>query len=187
MQKYYEDSLAWETNPLYGWCTKNKKKDGTNYNVYTDGLKIYTTLNSHMQQYAEEAVEEHLSFLQPLFFKEKVGSKNAPYARSISAKLVEELLTKAMKQTDRYRLMNEAGASEQEIRKAFDTPQEMTVFSWTGAKDTIMTPMDSIRYYKSLLRTGFKSMDPLNRNVKAQVGGQNYVYIQYDMAMVGRR
>lgn len=86
------------------------------------GLKIYTTLNSHMQQYAEEAVEEHLSFLQPLFFKEKVGSKNAPYARSISAKLVEELLTKAMKQTDRYRLMNEAGASEQEIRKAFDTP-----------------------------------------------------------------
>ena len=91
MQKYYEDSLAWETNPLYGWCAKNKKKDGTNYNVYTDGLKIYTTLNSHMQQYAEEAVEEHLSFLQPLFFKEKVGSKNAPYARSISAKLVEEL------------------------------------------------------------------------------------------------
>ena len=187
MQKYYEDSLAWETNPLYGWCAKNKKKDGTNYNVYTDGLKIYTTLNSHMQQYAEEAVEEHLSFLQPLFFKEKVGSKNAPYARSISAKLVEELLTKAMKQTDRYRLMNEAGASEQEIRKAFDTPQEMTVFSWTGAKDTIMTPMDSIRYYKSFLRTGFMSMDPLNGHVKAYVGGPNYVYFQYDMAMVGRR
>ena len=95
MQKYYEDSLAWETNPLYGWCAKNKKKDGTNYNVYTDGLKIYTTLNSHMQQYAEEAVEEHLSFLQPLFFKEKVGSKNAPYARSISGKTCRGIADKS--------------------------------------------------------------------------------------------
>ena len=188
MQKFYEDSIAWETNPLYGWCAKNKKKDGTNYNIYTDGLKIYTTINSRMQQYAEDAVKEHLGdYLQPIFFKEKEGSKNAPYARSISAKLVEELLTKAMKQTDRYRLMNEAGASEQEIRKAFDTPQEMTVFSWTGAKDTIMTPMDSIRYYKSFLRTGFMSMDPANGHVKAYVGGPNYVYFQYDMAMVGRR
>ena len=188
MQKFYEDSIAWETNPLYGWCAKNKKKDGTNYNIYTDGLKIYTTINSRMQQYAEDAVKEHLGdYLQPIFFKEKEGSKNAPYARSISAKLVEELLTKAMKQTERYRLMKEAGASEQQIRKAFDTPEEMTVFSWKGDKDTIMTPMDSIRYYKSFLRTGFMSMDPANGHVKAYVGGPNYVYFQYDMAMVGRR
>jgi len=96
-------------------------------------------------------------------------------------------LTKAMKQTERYRLMKEAGASEQQIRKAFDTPEEMTVFSWKGDKDTIMTPMDSIRYYKSFLRTGFMSMDPANGHVKAYVGGPNYVYFQYDMAMVGRR
>ena len=188
MQKYYEDSIAWETNPLYGWCAKNKKKDGTNYNIYTDGLKIYTTINSRMQQYAEDAVKEHLGdYLQPIFFKEKEGSKNAPYARSLPEKRVEELLTKAMKQTERYRLMKEAGASEQQIRKAFDTPEEMTVFSWKGDKDTIMTPMDSIRYYKSFLRTGFMSMDPANGHVKAYVGGPNYVYFQYDMAMVGRR
>ena len=187
MQKFYEDSIAWETNPLYGWCAKNKKKDGTNYNIYTDGLKIYTTINSRMQQYAEDAVKEHLGdYLQPIFFKEKEGSKNAPYARSLPEKRVEELLTKAMKQTERYRLMKEAGASEQQIRKAFDTPEEMTVFSWKGDKDTIMTPMDSIRYYKSFLRTGFMSMDPANGHVKAYVGGPNYVYFQYDMAMVGR-
>lgn len=188
MQKFYEDSIAWETNPLYGWCAKNKKKDGTNYNIYTDGLKIYTTINSRMQQYAEDAVKEHLGdYLQPIFFKEKEGSKNAPYARSLPEKRVEELLTKAMKQTERYRLMKEAGASEQQIRKAFDTPEEMTVFSWKGDKDTIMIPMDSIRYYKSFLRTGFMSMDPANGHVKAYVGGPNYVYFQYDMAMVGRR
>ncbi|RHH48139.1 penicillin-binding protein [Bacteroides ovatus] len=188
MQKFYEDSIAWETNPLYGWCAKNKKKDGTNYNIYTDGLKIYTTINSRMQQYAEDAVKEHLGdYLQPIFFKEKEGSKNAPYARSLPEKRVEELLTKAMKQTERYRFMKEAGASEQQIRKAFDTPEEMTVFSWKGDKDTIMTPMDSIRYYKSFLRTGFMSMDPANGHVKAYVGGPNYVYFQYDMAMVGRR
>ena len=188
MQKFYEDSIAWETNPLYGWCAKNKKKDGTNYNIYTDGLKIYTTINSRMQQYAEDAVKEHLGdYLQPIFFKEKEGSKNAPYARSLPEKRVEELLTKAMKQTERYRLMKEAGASEQQIRKAFDTPEEMTVFSWKGDKDTIMTPMDSIRYYKSFLRTGIMSMDPANGHVKAYVGGRNHVYFQYDMAMVGRR
>ena len=188
MQKFYEDSIAWETNPLYGWCAKNKKKAGTNYNLYTDGLNIYTTINSRMQQYAEDAVKEHLGdYLQPVFFKEKEGSKNAPYARSLPEKRVEELLTKAMKQTERYRLMKEAGASEQQIRKAFDTPEEMTVFSWKGDKDTIMTPMDSIRYYKSFLRTGFMSMDPANGHVKAYVGGPNYVYFQYDMAMVGRR
>ena len=188
MQKFYEDSIAWETNPLYRWCAKTKKKDGTNYNIYTDGLKIYTTINSRMQQYAEDAVKEHLGdYLQPIFFKEKEGSKNAPYARSLPEKRVEELLTKAMKQTERYRLMKEAGASEQQIRKAFDTPEEMTVFSWKGDKDTIMTPMDSIRYYKSFLRTGFMSMDPANGHVKAYVGGPNYVYFQYDMAMVGRR
>ena len=187
-QKYYEDSLNWETNPLYGWCAKNKKKDGSNYNIYTDGLKIYTTIDSRMQKYAEEAVEEHLGgYLQPQFFREKKGRKSAPYSKNITAEQVAQILDRSMKQTDRYRLMKEAGASEAEIRKAFNTKQEMSVFSWTGDKDTIMTPMDSIRYYKHFLRAGFMSMDPINGYVKAYVGGPNYTNFQYDMAMVGRR
>ena len=187
-QQYYEDSLAWETDPLYGWCKKNKKKDGSNYNIYTDGLKIYTTIDSRMQQYAEEAVKEHLGeSLQPRFFKEKKNSRNAPYAASLPAATVEELLEKAMRQTDRYRRMKANKASDAEIRKAFNTPTEMSVFSWEGMRDTILTPMDSIRYYKHFLRAGFMSMDPINGHVKAYVGGPDYANFQYDMAMVGRR
>lgn len=187
-QKYYEDSLSWETNPLYGWCEKNKKKDGSNYNIYTDGLKIYTTINSHMQRYAEEAVEEHLGdYLQPLFFKEKKGRTKAPYSNALTQEKVDEILTRTMKQTDRYRAMKANGASESEIKKAFNTPEAMSVFTWHGERDTVMTPMDSIRYYKHFLRTGFMSMDPINGHVKAYVGGPNYIYFQYDMAMVGRR
>lgn len=188
MQKYYEDSLDWETNPLYGWCEKNHKKDGTPYNIYSDGLKIYTTIDSRMQKYAEEAVREHLGeYLQPQFFKEKKGRKKAPFSNSISQEQVDEILNKSMKQTDRYRIMKEAGSSESEIRKAFNTPESMSVFTWAGERDTIMTPMDSIRYYKHFLRAGFMSMDPMNGHVKAYVGGPNYTYFQYDMAMVGRR
>lgn len=187
-QKYYEDSLNWETNPLFGWCEKNKKKDGTNYNIYTDGLKIYTTIDSRMQRYAEEAVAEHLGeYLQPQFFKEKKGRKKAPYSNLLSQEQIDQILDRAMKQTDRYRSMKEGGASESEIRKAFNTPQEMSVFSWTGDRDTLMTPMDSLKYYKHFLRAGFMSMNPLNGHVKAYVGGPNYTNFQYDMAMVGRR
>lgn len=187
MQKYYEDSLDWEKNPLYGWCEKNTKKDGTKYNLYTDGLKIYTTINSTMQKYAEDAVTEHLTELQGYFFKEKKGAKKAPYTFRLTQEQVDEILGRAMKQSDRYRVMKNAGASETEIKKAFNTPEEMSVFSWEGEKDTIMTPMDSIRYYKFFLRAGFMSMDPRNGHVKAYVGGPNYHYFQYDMAMTGRR
>lgn len=187
-QKYYEDSLSWETNPLFGWCEKNKKKDGSNYNIYTDGLKIYTTINSHMQRYAEEAVQEHIGdYLQPQFFKEKKGRKKAPYSNMLSQEKVDEILERNMKQTDRYRTMKANGASEAEIKKAFNKPEAMSVFTWHGERDTVMTPMDSIRYYKHFLRTGFMSMDPINGHVKAYVGGPNYTYFQYDMAMVGRR
>ena len=187
MQKYYEDSLDWENNPLFGWCEKNTKKDGTKYNLYTDGLKIYTTLDSRMQQYAEDAVTEHLKELQGYFFKEKKGAKKAPYTFRLTQEQVDEILGRAMRLSDRYRIMKKAGATEAEIKKAFDTPEEMSVFSWEGEKDTIMTPMDSIRYYKFFLRAGFMSMDPRNGHVKAYVGGPNYHYFQYDMAMVGRR
>lgn len=187
MQKYYEDSLDWENNPLFGWCEKNTKKDGTKYNLYTDGLKIFTTLDSRMQQYAEDAVTEHLKELQGYFFKEKKGAKKAPYTFRLTQEQVDEILGRAMRLSDRYRIMKKAGATEAEIKKAFDTPEEMSVFSWEGEKDTIMTPMDSIRYYKFFLRAGFMSMDPRSGHVKAYVGGPNYHYFQYDMAMVGRR
>ena len=187
MQKYYEDSLDWENNPLFGWCEKNTKKDGTKYNLYTDGLKIYTTLDSRMQQYAEDAVTEHLKELQGYFFKEKKGAKKAPYTFRLTQEQVDEILGRAMRLSDRYRIMKKAGATEAEIKKALETPEETSVFSWEGEKDTIMTPMDSIRYYKFFLRAGFMSMDPRSGHVKAYVGGPNYHYFQYDMAMVGRR
>lgn len=188
MQNYYEDSLAWEHNPLYGWCAKNKKKDGTNYNIYTDGLKIFTTIDSRMQQYAEEAVEEHLGhYLQPEFFKEKRGRKTAPYSSQLTQSQVNTILKKSMMQSERYRTMKDEGYSESEINKAFNTPEQMSVFTWHGVKDTTMTPMDSIRYYKYFLRTGLMSMDPMTGAVKAYVGGPNYAFFQYDMAMVGRR
>lgn len=188
MQKFYEDSLAWETNPLYGWCAKNKKKDGSNYNLYTDGLKIYTTINSRMQQYAEEAVQEHVAeYLQPRFFKEKKGRKTAPYTNQLSNEEVEAILNRSIRQSERRRVMKAAGYSDDEILKAFNTPREMTVFTYQGEKDTIMTPLDSIKYYKHFLRAGFMSMDPITGYVKAYVGGPNYDNFKYDMAMVGRR
>lgn len=188
MQKFYEDSLAWETNPLYGWCAKNKKKDGSNYNLYTDGLKIYTTINSRMQQYAEEAVQEHVAeYLQPRFFKEKKGRKTAPYTNQLTSEEVETILNRSIRQSERRRVMKAAGYSDAEIMKAFNTPREMTVFTYQGEKDTIMTPLDSIKYYKHFLRAGFMSMDPITGYVKAYVGGPNYDNFKYDMAMVGRR
>ncbi len=188
MQKFYEDSLAWETNPLYGWCAKNRKKDGSNYNLYTDGLKIYTTINSRMQQYAEEAVQEHVAeYLQPRFFKEKKGRKTAPYTNQLSNEEVEAILNRSIRQSERRRVMKAAGYSDDEIMKAFNTPREMTVFTYQGEKDTIMTPLDSIKYYKHFLRAGFMSMDPITGYVKAYVGGPNYDNFKYDMAMVGRR
>jgi penicillin-binding protein 1A len=188
MQKYYEDSIAWKTNPLYGWCAKNRKKDGSNYNIYTDGLKIYTTINSRMQRYAEEAVDEHIAKnLQPRFFRAKAGKKTAPFTSDLSQEEVDKIMDRAMRQSERYNRMKADGCSEAEIRKAFNTKIEMSVFTYGGEKDTVMTPMDSIRYYKHFLRTGFMSMDPITGHVKAYVGGTNMTYFQYDMAMVGRR
>ena len=135
IQKFYEDSLDWENNPLYGWCEKNTKKDGKKYNLYTDGLKIYTTIDSRMQKYAEEAVTEHLKELQGYFFKEKKGRKKAPYSFRLTQEQVDEILLRNIRQTDRYRLMKKGGASEKEIMEAFNTPQEMSVFSWAGEVD----------------------------------------------------
>lgn len=181
-QKYREDSLAWINNPLFGWCAKN------NYNVYTDGLKIYTTLDTRMQSYAEESVSEHmLGYLQEQFFKEKAKSKTAPFSRHISETDMNNILDRAMKQSDRYRNLKADNASDQEIKKVFDTPVEMTVFSQAGVKDTIMSPMDSIRYMKSFLRSGFMAMDVHSGAVKAYVGGTNFEYFKYDMVNSGKR
>ena len=188
MQKFYEDSIDWETNPLFGWCNKNKKSDGGNYNVYTDGLKIYTTLDSRMQTYLEEAVKEHVTeYLQPRFFKAKKGKKTAPFTNELTIQEVEKIMTRAMKQSDRYRTMKKAGVNENDIIKAFNTPCDMQVFSYDGVVDTVMTPMDSLKYYKYFLRTGVMSMDPHTGEVKAYVGGPNFYHFKYDMAMVGRR
>ena len=187
-QQYYEDSLAWATDPLYGFCNKNKNRDGKNYNLYTDGLKIHTTLNSHMQEYAEEAVKEHLGdYLQPAFFKELEHKSQAPFTRHLSLDEVKSIMDKAVKQTDRYREMQAAGTSEKEIIKAFHTKLPMRVWSWEGYRDTILTPYDSLKYYKSFLRAGFMSMDPKTGSVRAYVGGPEYSHFQYDMATKGRR
>ncbi len=190
-QKYVDDSLAWETNPLFGWIEKNPKPDGTKYDLYTDGLKIYSTIDSRMQRYAEEAVINHMSnTLQPRFFKEKRKVKGAPYTTNreeLSSKQLASLISTAQKQSDRYRIMTKAGISEEEITKAFNTPIEMKVFSYSGTIDTVMTPLDSILYHKHFLRTGFMSMDPRSGYVKAYVGGPNFYYFQYDMVSTGRR
>lgn len=185
---YREDSLEWENNPLYGWCSKNTKPDGTPYNLYTDGIKIYSTINYNMQVYAEEALQQHLSSdIQPAFDKEKKGRKKAPFSNRLSDQEIEDLMKSAMKRTDRYRSLKNSGFSEAEILKNFKTKTDMTVFSWKGDIDTVMSPWDSIRYFKSILRASFMAMDPHTGNVKAYVGGPDYRYFKYDGVKVQKR
>jgi penicillin-binding protein 1A len=187
-QQFYDDSLAWATDPLYGWCNKNQKNDGSNYNIYTDGLKVYTSIDSRMQIYAEEAVRKHIvETLQPQFDNQNKGNKNAPYARSMKKADVDNILKKAVKDSDRYKLLKKAGATEEEIVKSFNTEVPMTVFAYYAPRDTVMTPLDSIRYYKSFLRCAFMAMDPRNGYVKAYVPGLNFRYFQYDNVMGGGR
>ena len=186
--QYSIDSTAWETDPLYGWCNKNYKKNGEHYNVYTDGLKIFTTIDSRMQRYAEEAVLQHVGhYLQPAFSKENRSKPNAPFTNALTASEVKGILDRSIRQSERYRAMKELGATDDEIQKAFRTPVEMSVFTYHGAVDTVMTPLDSIRYIKSFLRSGFVSMDPRNGAVKAYVGGVDFTHFTYDMATQGRR
>jgi penicillin-binding protein 1A len=186
-QQYQEDSVAWIEDPLFGWCAKNTKPDGSNYNLTTDGLRIYTTIDSRMQQYAEEAVEEQLrDDLQPKFFDEKRGQAYAPFSRRLSAEEREASLRRTMRQSERYVTMKSAGYTTEEIEEAFRTPVAMKLFSWDGDIDTIMTPMDSIRWQKYFLRAGFMCMDTLGY-VKAYVGGPNFNAFQYDMVTAGRR
>ncbi|NLO70282.1 MAG: penicillin-binding protein, partial [Porphyromonadaceae bacterium] len=186
-QNYEDDKWAWENNPLYGFFEKNRKQDGSKYDIYSDGLKIYTTIDSRMQTYAEEAVDEHMKSLQKQFFREKRGRSYAPFSRHLTKKEVETIMNNAMRQSDRYRVLRNSGAGKDEIQKAFNTKTEMRVFSYGGWIDTVMTPLDSIRYHKHFLRCGFMSMDPSNGHVKAYVGGPDYSAFQYDMVTLGRR
>ena len=178
----YEDALwRWENDPLYGWCRKNRKPDGSNYNLYRDGLRIYTTLNSKMQGYAEEAIVEHLSQdLQPVFNKVAKSFRNPPYSNDINSAQVKQLIDRSVRQSDRYRSMRSAGVPEDSITLAFNTPIDMKVFSWSGERDTVMTPLDSIKYYKFFVRSSFMAMDPHTGHVKAYVGGPDFRYFKYD-------
>lgn len=181
-QSSYDDALwDWKNNPLYGWCNKNKKPDGSNYDIYKDGLKIYTTINSKMQQYAEEAVREHLTNeVQPDFYERAKGFENPPYSDDLTKEEIDELIMRSLKQSDRYYIMRARGKPEDSIMLAFNTPVPMTVFSWKGEIDTIMTPLDSIWYYKYFIRSAFMVEDPHNGHVKAYVGGPDFRYFKWD-------
>ena len=189
-EDYVADSLSWEDDPLYGWLNKNTKPDGTPYNLDKDGLRIYTTINSKMQRYAEEAVAEHLGKnLQKSFERDLRSKKNKPFSNDVDKSTRDYVMKQARRWSDRYRIMKKEGASESEILKSFSVPAQMRLFSWNkkGYIDTTMTPDDSIRYYKSILRAGFMAIEPVTGHVKAYVGGPNYRYFKYDNVRQGKR
>jgi penicillin-binding protein 1A len=187
-ETFKKDSARWVNDPLYGWCNKNKKSDGKPYDIYTDGLRIYTTINYKMQLYAEEAVKVHFGgYLQNEFFKEKKGRKRAPFAADLTNEEIDKIIRHAIRWSDRGKLLYNEGLSIQEIYKEFKKPVKMRVFSWESDKDTIMSPLDSILYYKHFLRTGFMAMDPHTGFVKAYVGGINFRHFKYDQVTQGKR
>jgi penicillin-binding protein 1A len=168
------------------WCKEHKKPDGSNYNLYKDGLKIYTTINSKMQRYAEDAVKEWLTELQGKFFNHWKGRKNAPFYQ-MNDEEVQKLMTQAMKRSERYRVLKERGLSDSEIKATFMKPVETKLFSWKGEFDTIITPWDSMRYCKYFLQTGFMSMEPSTGYIRAWVGGIDYRNFKYDHVKQGKR
>ncbi|MBR6465696.1 MAG: transglycosylase domain-containing protein [Bacteroidales bacterium] len=186
---YRQDSIRWKEDPLYGWLNKNRKPDGEKYVLEKDGLKIITPLNAKMQRYAEQAAVEHLKYLQPLFKDDLKYRKNFPFADNTPESVIETLMNRSRRWSDRYKNMKEAGYSEEEIEKSFDVKTKMRVFAWNnkGYIDTTMTPNDSILYFKSFLRTGLMAMEPETGYVRAYVGGANYNYFKYDQVMQGQR
>ncbi len=180
---YFREYLR--DNFLKEWCSTHKKENGKPYDIYRDGLRIYTTVDSRMQQYAEEAAIEQMKFLQGKFFKEK--KKNFPFAWNVSKDEIKNIMNSSMHRSDRYKALKAAGKSEDEIAKIFNTPIKMRVFSWRGEIDTTLSPYDSIRYYKSFLQCGFMAMEPQTGYIKAWVGGINHEHFKYDHVKVGRR
>lgn len=185
---YKEDSIQWVNSPIYGWCNKNIKPDGTPYNLYRDGLKIYTTINSKMQLYAEQAVEKHLGrFLQPEFDYEQRNLGYRLFDKKLTNEQIKSIILHAMKQTERYRVLRNKGVSTDSIYACFNKKVPMTIFTWKGERDTIMSPLDSIKHYKRYFRAGFMAMNPHTGCVKAYVGGPNYKYFKYDQVLQGKR
>ena len=183
-QAFVDDSIAWENNPLFGWCQKNKKPDGSNYNIYTDGLKIYTTIDAHMQQHAEAAVRKQMVYLHGIFQRQCGGYKNPYYT---DAAMKAKLTRAAIKRTDRYYALRQQGMSEAEIMDNFNTPTDVRLFSYDGDYTARMTPLDSMLYMKTYLRCATMSMDPMTGYVKAYVGGPDFHFFKYDMVSKGRR
>ncbi len=189
-EDYVVDSLLWADDAFYGWLNKNTKADGSKYNLDKDGLRIYTTINYKMQQYAEEAVAEHLGKdLQKTFDRHVRWNRKKPFASDVEPEMIDQLMKQARRWSDRYRIRKENGASEKEISKSFSEPVKMRLFSWNkqGYVDTVMTPDDSIRYYKGHLRAAFMAIEPNTGHIKAYVGGPNYRYFKYDNVKQGKR
>ncbi|MBR0246777.1 MAG: transglycosylase domain-containing protein [Bacteroidales bacterium] len=190
VEDYRVDSLQWADDPVYGWLNKNFKSDGSTYDLDKDGLRIYTTINYKMQRYAEEAIAEHLGKdLQKAFFRELKYRRNAPFSSDTEPSVIETTLKQARRWSDRTRMMKASGSSQAEIDKSFTRPVKMRVFTWDkpGYRDTVMTPDDSIRYYKSFFRAAFMAIEPGSGRVKAYVGGPDYRYFKYDNVRQGRR
>ncbi|RTY81336.1 penicillin-binding protein [Flavobacterium sp. GSP27] len=171
---------------LKKWAEENKKPDGSDYDIYKDGLKIYTTIDSRMQLHAEKAVTEHMANLQEEFFEQSKTNKNAPFV-NISSVETQRILSQAMKSSNRWAVLKSLEKTDEEIIASFSIKTKMRVFSWKGEKDTIMTPLDSIRYYKHFLQSGLMAMEPQTGNIKAWVGGIDYKYFQYDHVGQGAR
>ena len=197
-EEYQRDSLRWATDDFYGWLNKNLKPDGRKYDIYNDGLRIYTTIDSRMQRYAEEAVAEHLGgYLQPAFEKEMKSLRHPPFGAEVDAKGIEYSLNRAKRQSARYQAMKRSGASEAVIDVTFAQPAEMSVFQWRQdpktkkwggvVVDTVMTPMDSIRYINGILRAAFMAIEPRTGHIKAYVGGPDFGYFEYDNVRQGAR
>ncbi len=180
---YFREHLRKE---LKKWADKNTKPNGEKYDIYKDGLKVYVTIDSRMQKYAEEAVAEHMSNLQKYFSAEQKGNKTAPFY-DVDKKSIQRILTQSKKRSERYRRLKQAGVSEKEIEKIFNTKVDMRVFTWKGERDTIMTPYDSIRYYKGFLRSGLLSMEPQTGHIKAWVGGLNNRHFKYESVYQQKR
>ena len=189
-EDYSADSVRWRDDPVYGWLNKNKKPDGSRDDLDQDGLRIYTTINYKMQQYAVEAISTHLGGrLQKDFDRELKWKKNKPFANDVDQKTIDRVMNQARRWSDRWRLGRKAGLSDAEILKQFSEPVPMTLFAWNskGKVDTVMTPDDSIRYCKGFLRAAFMAVEPTTGHVKAYVGGPNYRYFKYDNVRQGRR
>jgi len=190
VEDYRVDSTLWKDDPLYGWLNKNVKPDGSKYNLDKDGLRIYTTIDSRMQKYAEEAIAQHLGGeLQKAFFADQKYKRNAPFSGSTSDEDIEKIMKMAMRWSERYAGMKAEGHSEAEIMDSFHKQERMRIFSWNKNHyiDTIMTPYDSIKYYKSFLRSALIAMEPHTGKVKAYVGGPDYRYFKYDNGRQGKR